>query len=150
MSQQDVHPDTILHDAGRILEIEQDGDKSHIIANRTAQNEFESKQDLKISGGGSFLGISAFANFAENNQERWKNASTSLDNQLRELNRHSKGEIEWTVDGNRVVPKSLNLSMVSRASLRKSIRFSHVKTLVGLLTGEEMSLLLSTLTVDQV
>ena len=47
--------------------------------------------------------------------------------QVEELNSFSKDVVKWEIEGDRVVPKSLNVARVSRTKLGKTLSFSRVR-----------------------
>lgn len=54
-----------------------------------------------------------------------ENSNKSLQSQLNELNEHSN--IEWKIDGEKVIPESLKTSKLSKSKFKNEIKFDKVK-----------------------
>ena len=48
-------------------------------------------------------------------------------NKLRELNEESSKDVTWTIDGTRVIPKSLNVAKLTSSSLKETLTFTHIR-----------------------
>jgi len=136
MDRNDLSPDLVKRELSDVLKIATDGDKQHIIANR--ENSERLKTDSSISGsanaetGVSVLGIfsgsvMASALFALANRRDWGQSSKSVDDQLRELNNHSENHIKWEREGLKIVPKSLNVARISKATLTRNMTINRVR-----------------------
>ncbi len=47
--------------------------------------------------------------------------------QLSELNRLSSSDVQWELNGTKVIPKSLNVAKLSSQSFTKTITFNQIK-----------------------
>lgn len=69
--------------------------------------------------------------FVRANEEIWTESKKSLDKQLEELNWHSGRNVEWKILGDKVLPKSLNLTKLVKTTFQTGLRFRFFEKLVG-------------------
>ena len=67
------------------------------------------------------------AYWAKENEKRPDVETKSLNDQLRELNTLNLNDIQWTIEGNRVIPKSFNVAKFGRSGLTKTLSFKRVR-----------------------
>jgi len=128
----DLNPNVITKELSELFTIEKVGEKSHIIFNETYYKELE--QQSAASGGGSasvsvfgFGGGSASANYAQSQYNHWIDAATSLDDQLKELNAYSENKIKYEFEGNKIVPKTIQVSKLQSSAFKKTLSFTRIK-----------------------
>jgi len=128
----DLNPNLITKELSGIFKIEKLGEKSHIIFDEKYYKELE--QQSAASGGGSASvsvfglgGGSASANYAQSQSEYWLDKGSSLDDQLNELNTYSENKIKYEFEGNKIVPKSMQVSKLQSSAFKKSLSFSRIK-----------------------
>jgi hypothetical protein len=128
----DLNPNVITKELSEIFKIEKVGEKSHIIFDEKYYRELE--QQSAASGGGSasvnvfgFGGGSASANYAQSQYNHWIDAATSLDDQLKELNAYSENKIKYEFEGNKIVPKTIEVSKLQSSAFKKTLSFSRIK-----------------------
>jgi hypothetical protein len=128
----DLNPNVITKELSELFKIEKVGEKSHIIFNETYYKELE--QQSAASGGGSasvsvfgFGGGSASANYAQSQYNHWIDAATSLDDQLKELNAYSENKIKYEFEGNKIVPKTIQVSKLQSSAFKKTLSFTRIK-----------------------
>ena len=51
----------------------------------------------------------------------------TLSDQLKKLNSQTQNDVKWEIEGNRIVPKSLNVFRMARSKLGKTLSFSRVR-----------------------
>ena len=125
---EDLQPDVIKRDLGSILTIEKRDEKSRIILNESNYKNFEESRTGSGGGkAGGFFGISASAKWANGNSQKDTVDIRSLSDQLRELNTLSQRDIAWDVNGQMVVPKSLNVARLASSKLGRTISFSRIR-----------------------
>ena len=73
------------------------------------------------------LEIATSANWARDNSKSGV-VNTPLAEQLRDLNSASLNGVQWIIQNDRVVPKSLNVASLSRAKLGKTLTFNKVRS----------------------
>jgi len=111
----DLKPDVITKELSDIFKVEKIDEKTHIIFDQAHYKELEKQSQSSGSKTGSFelFGIgggSKTSQFAQNQKDKWIDQGTSLDDQLKELNAHSENQIKYEFEGNKIVPKSLNVN----------------------------------------
>ena len=73
------------------------------------------------------FGISTSVYWAQENSERGL-GNPSLIEQLRDLNSASPNGLQWIIQNDKVVPKSLNVARLSRAKLGKTLTFNKIRS----------------------
>uniref|UniRef100_A0A915JD59 Uncharacterized protein n=1 Tax=Romanomermis culicivorax TaxID=13658 RepID=A0A915JD59_ROMCU len=63
----------------------------------------------------------------DKNHDKWQKDNYSSLQQLNDLNWASRDEIKWAQEGLKIVPKSLNVAVLNRASLQRDIQLSYRK-----------------------
>ena len=128
----DLVADQISKDLSNVFKIEQSNNKSHIVFDKTYHDELMKQTDKnsKIGGSASVFGIgggSASKEYAESKKDVWINKGTSLDDQLNELNTLSGSSIQYEINGNKIIPKSLRVSKIQSSTFKKSLTFTRIK-----------------------
>ena len=128
----DIKPSVIYNEMSRLFMINKTASKELLQLNRTQYNRLIKTYGLSIGGStsGSIFGIFDFggsASFATSSSSDWASSNTLFTNQLNELNTYYENEVEWARSGNIIVPKSVKVSKLSRASFEKNLIFSRVK-----------------------
>lgn len=78
------------------------------------------------------FGIKKSYNYVSENAETWSKSTKSLDDQVNELNLQSRNDIEWKILGNKILPKSLNITkLVNKSSFRNGLRFKIFERVAG-------------------
>jgi hypothetical protein len=126
----DLRADEIKRDLGEILVIEKIGNKGRIVNNRSRSTSSENSQDQRASGSvgvgyGPFSVQTSFE-YGKSNAQKSYDEIKSLDDQLHDLNRESSNLIKWEIEGNRVIPKWLNVARLSRSRASTELRFSRI------------------------
>ena len=128
----DLEPNEIKKEMSKVFKIKKIGDKKHIIVNRHIWDE--GKNRLRTSGScaasGSALKLfsgSADVKFALDREENWKRGNKSLDDKLREINRHRESNIQWVIEGNMIVPKSVKVASVGNANFGRALRIYRIR-----------------------
>ena len=133
---EDLRPDVIKRNLGSVFKIETIGNESRIVLDRknkdfslissSTENGFETESGVSLEGVGSFnVGV----------KETQKDSKTisgaaeveSLSDQLKKLNAQTQNEVTWDIEGNRIVPKSLNVVRMTRSKLGRTLSFSRVR-----------------------
>lgn len=130
----DVSPDVIRSQMSKALKVETQGNKKHIVVDKEFSNSQSSKTGDGKDVGGSFglgiFGLSGSVKTVKERENAWSKSSRSLDDQLTELNKETKNEVEWKFDGEKIVPKSLNLAKLVKSKFKKDISFERIKRVV--------------------
>lgn len=123
----DLQADHVRKDLGSILNIERFDNKSRIVLNESSYRMLQ--QSSHDSGGGSvkLFGLKASVDWARDNSHHSANELTSLSDQLRELNMLSHNDFKWEINGDRVIPKSLNVARLGRSRLDRALTFRRVR-----------------------
>jgi hypothetical protein len=128
---QDLQADIIKRNLSSILEVKEKGGKSHIVLSGDTVDHLKTKDSVsggnKVSAGiPGLIDASTAVNFAVDLERDELRSNKSLDDQLKELNEYSKNDIKWEIEGNKVIPKSLNVARLSKSSFEKSISFRRI------------------------
>lgn len=79
----------------------------------------------------SSLGIIESYNCVRDNEETWSESTKSLAEQLEELNACSRNDVEWKMDGSKILPKSLEIAKLTKASFQNGLTFKLFQRVVG-------------------
>jgi hypothetical protein len=127
----DMKADEIKRDLGEILVVEKTGNKSHIVNNksRLAKNDNSDSSSISGSLSANFLFVTASAafNYGHTNSHNSHEETKSLDDQLSDLNRESSNHVKWEIEGNKVVPKWLNVAKLQRSKMSSELRFNRIR-----------------------
>lgn len=83
------------------------------------------------------LGVLSSFEFVGQQQEAWSRSNHSLSQQLAEINSHARHDgLEWTIDGQRVVPNSVFVTEMSKSIFKNSIRIELYRRCRGKLDVE--------------
>ena len=109
-----------------ILKVELYGNKSHIVLDEEQYKKVQSSSSISTSRSTKFI--------AERSRSRQQSRSDStetkdrtLNDELRELNTASQDEVQWEFEGEKVVPKSINVARLMRSNFHKTLRFNRVR-----------------------
>jgi len=128
----DLNPNQITKELSEIFKVEKLGNKSHIIFDEKYYKELEKQSSSSGSGkvSASVFGVGggkASAQYANSQSSHWLDKGSSLDDQLNELNTYSENKIKYEFEGNKIVPKSLQVSKLQSSSFKKTLSFSRIK-----------------------
>ncbi|CAM5998824.1 unnamed protein product [Sphagnum balticum] len=128
---EDLRADEIALEVGRALTIEKSHNKSHLVYRGEESREGSDRSSFSgaISSRGRFgiFGGSFGVKMSREREIRWREDNSSVDDQLRELNADKTSDFQWQREGNRIVPKSLNVAKVSRGSFSRSLVSQRVR-----------------------
>jgi microcystin-dependent protein len=129
--QDDLKPDIIRNEMSKILVIDKRRQKSHIILNQSYAELLNknSNSNFAFSGSGGLISKligNPNVSFAKQKSSEWQKQTSSLDDQLNELNKYSKNEIQWQFDGEKIVPKSIKVTLLKKAKFRKTLTFDRI------------------------
>jgi hypothetical protein len=130
---EDLKPDVITKELSEIFKIEQTGDKSHIIFDEAYYKELEKES---ASSGSKTCSVQLFgqsgsktSQYAQSQKDKWIDQGTSLNDQLKELNSYSENQIKYEFEGNKIVPKSIQVSKLQSSSFKKTLSFNRIKNI---------------------
>jgi hypothetical protein len=127
----DLKPDVITRELSDIFKVEQIGEKSHIIFDEKYYKELEKQSQSSGSKTGSFglfgLSGSKTSQYAQSQKDKWIDTGSSLDDQLKELNAYSENQIKYEKEGNKIVPKALNVNKLQSSSFKRDLVFNSIK-----------------------
>lgn len=78
----------------------------------------------------SFLGVfgaESSASYVNSRKKEWIDTNKSLNDQLNELNSYHQNDIEWSIQGNKLIPKSMRVSLMKKASFSQTFVFSRIR-----------------------
>jgi hypothetical protein len=55
------------------------------------------------------------------------NSNKSVSDQVKEINKLTQNNIEWKFDGNKIVPKSLNVARLHKSLFSKSLKINRIR-----------------------
>jgi hypothetical protein len=130
--QGDLKPNVITKELSEIFKIDKLGNKSHIIFDEKYYKELEKQSSTSGGGSGSFglfglVGGQATAEFTNSKYDYWLDKGSSLDDQLNELNTYSENKIQYQFEGNKIVPKTIQVSKLQSSSFKKTLSFNRIK-----------------------
>jgi hypothetical protein len=128
----DLEHDVLKFDFGRIFEINKSNNLSFIQINN---ENFEALKKIckivgSVAGNAKFLGIIKIGGSIKVSQEKskeWIKAEKTLNEQIREINTENENDIQWKIDGDLIVPKSINVARLNRASFSKALTFNRIR-----------------------
>jgi hypothetical protein len=126
---QDLKPDVIKHDMSSVIKIDKSSGKDRIVLDEDKYNKFDEKYSGKhrTHSHRGILGIHRATEWAKKNSHTEVNHLKTRDEQLHEMNQESQDESQWEFDGDKVVPKSLNVAELSRSKIGNTLSFSRVR-----------------------
>jgi hypothetical protein len=128
----DFKPDVIKNEMSKIFKLDKSSSKTHIIVDNDYYEKLMKKSQDQSSGsasGSAFFGLfegDASVNFVNQRESDWAKQTSSLDDQLKELNSYSENNIEWQFDGEKIVPKTINAVLAKKANFRKTLNFDRI------------------------
>lgn len=127
----DIKPDVIKKDIGSILKIEKTDSSSRIILDNQNDRDFSNSEsnngEFGLNGEFGPCKFGLTAKWGRENQQTSSSKDRSLSDQLRALNEETKNEAHWEIEGDRVIPKSLNVARLTRAKLSKTLTFNRIR-----------------------
>jgi len=127
----DLKADHIYNEISKVFTIEKSGDLKHIVVrkNEDLSGSKEKEDRNSVSATGGFMGATfgGAVEFANSNREAWSKSKASVDDQLRDLNSHKENQIEFQLQGEKIVPKSLKVCKLYAADFRKDLTFERIK-----------------------
>lgn len=128
----DLKPNIIKNEASKILKIENFNNKSHIVLNQEGLSDLQNSGKVTGGGGGSlsFMGIFSLGGTGgkvTESSSHWLQSNKSLSDQLIELNKEVKDEIEWMFEGEKIVPKSINVAKLVRSKFSQTLIFTRIR-----------------------
>jgi microcystin-dependent protein len=128
----DLNANKITKELSEIFKIEKLGNKSHIIFDEKYYQELEKLSSSSGSGSASvgvfgLGGGKASAQYAQSQSDYWLDKGSSLNDQLSDLNTFSENKIKYEFEGNKIVPKSLQVSKLQASSFKRTLSFSRIK-----------------------
>jgi len=128
----DIKPDQIKNEISKLFKVDKTGNKSHIVFDDKYYNELDKQSKSSGSSSGSvsvfkLFGAKGSRSYANDHKEHWIKNETHLDDQLKELNNYSKDIIEYEFDGDKIIPKSINVCKLQSSLFKKNLFFSRIK-----------------------
>lgn len=135
MNQADLAPDVIKREMSRTLQVKTIGDRRHVISLGTGSDRNVSSVTDSLNGNaGIKIGLWPFdadlkadIAFVEQKSNEWAKNTSMLEDQLADLNQNSTSDIEWAVEGTRLIPKYLNVAKVTRMTLNRQLSFHRIR-----------------------
>jgi len=124
----DLKADEIIRDMGEVLKVENYGNQSRIVVDSSKKDAIQNRASVSYGASASLHGLfSGSMNFGIENDFSKSQESRSLQDQLAMLNRASRDQVKWEIQGTKVIPKSLNVAKVSRSRLSSTMTFSRIR-----------------------
>ena len=79
----------------------------------------------------SSFGLAKSFNYVRDSKVYWSESTKSLHEQLEELNSYSRNDVEWKIEGEKILPESLNLAKLAKSSFHNGLRFKFVEKVAG-------------------
>jgi hypothetical protein len=131
----DLRSDTIKADGGKVFKLTTYNNKSHIVVDNEGLDYLKKKDTTSTagSGGASVLGLFSVGASAAKVKEReneWLTTNKDVNDELLELNTISIDENQWEFEGEKIVPKSLNVARLIKSKFSNTLTFSKVKKVI--------------------
>jgi len=129
----DLKPDVITKELSDIFKVQSLGEKSHIIFDEAYYKELEQQSSSASGSSSASAGIFGIGGgqktslYAQSKYDKWINAGSSLSDQLNELNAYSENRIRYEFEGNKIVPKTIQVSRLQSSSFKKTLSFNRIK-----------------------
>jgi hypothetical protein len=129
----DLTANVIKKDLGKVYELKKINDQKHIKLNNEHLNS--SKDQSSENTEGSFkgwFGLEASVKHASSKLNEAVNSGKSLDDQLKLLNKEHINDVQWDIVGDKVIPKSINVAKMNKASFSRSMSvfYKNKKTII--------------------
>jgi microcystin-dependent protein len=124
----DITADVIKTDLGKVYEVRKINDQKHIKLNN--EHLKSSKDQSSSNTGGSLKGLfgsEASVNHASSKLNEAVNSNKSLDDQLKILNNEHINDVQWNIVGDKVIPKSIFVTKMNKASFSRSMSFTRIR-----------------------
>jgi microcystin-dependent protein len=124
----DLTADVIKKDLGKVYEVNKINDQKHIKLNNeySKSSKGQSSQNKSDTLKGWF-GLEDSANHASSKLNEAQNSGKSLDDQLKILNKEHVKDVQWDIVGDKVIPKSINVAKINKASFSRSMSFTRIR-----------------------
>lgn len=127
----DIAPSVIKSEMSKIFAINKTKSTETLVVNQTQYDRLVTTYGKNTGGSasGSFLGFKfgGSASYATQQSSDWTRQNTSFTDQLSQLNTYYESEVQWARQGNIIVPKSVDVSKLSKAYFSKDLVFSRVR-----------------------
>ena len=124
----DLKGDVIKEDFGKIYQLKKVDDKNFIKIDKEHLNKLKTKYSKKGSGSlKGIFGMSAKGSTESEDENDSLNSEKSLEEQLNELNTENVDDIQWKKEGDRIVPKSIFVAKLNKASFSRSLVFNRIR-----------------------
>lgn len=125
----DLRPEIIKKDIGSLLSINKTDEKSRIIFDVKRYNDWANSDKLSGSSRGNLIGLfkASFGAAADISSRGTTNDQT-LSDQMHELNTLSQNEAKWEIEGEKIIPKSLNVARILRSNMKTSLTFNRIRS----------------------
>ena len=137
-SKKDLNPNEIKSMSEKALKVNTSGGRKYIATNKLFDNNGSNITNTQHIGSASarealfsMLGVDLSYKYVKEKENNWSTSNKSLENQLKEINLHSKEYIEWKLDGSRIIPKSFKLSKLVKSSFKNGLKFERIKKIVA-------------------
>lgn len=124
-------PDTVRKESQKLFIFAKTGTKTHLktIKARDKENKTRNRRETEVNAGGSFLGISTNGSvkYVKENENAWKTNNKDEKDQLLDLNRENKDGIQWERDGDTIIPKTIDVHVLSKANFEKNFNIDWKK-----------------------
>lgn len=123
----DLKPDIIRRDAGRILKIVEYNNKSNVVVDEEGLEYLKKSGKYSKSKYINLFDANRSVEHSREKNEEWLNSNKNHFEQLLELNSVTTDDVQWEFEGEKIVPKSLNVARLMRASFEKTLSFTRIR-----------------------
>lgn len=133
LSYDDEFSETIKSEIGKIFELNKSYNISYIQINTEFFDSLKRKsiitgsindEDVKVLG---VIKIGGAIKICSEKSKEWIRSEKTLIEQLKEMNSGLENDIQWRIDGESILPRTINVARLNRASFFKTLTFNRIR-----------------------
>jgi hypothetical protein len=118
-----LHADYVNSKLSKLLSINNYNGQKYVTINNRDESFSSNKEALN-----DFFELENIINFVSRKENDWKTSQKTINDQLDEINKNMDNEIEWKLEtnDNKIVPKSVNVTRLTKQKFKKTISFNRI------------------------
>ena len=127
----DLRPDVVKSEVKKLFKVESNEGKQQIVSNKEAYDKLSEGNRNEYKGGASGIGIQATYDQVNQQNKESESSKKNLLDQINEMKNACDNTIDWQLDGERVIPKTINVAKMARSRFEKGLVFRRVKIIIN-------------------